>query len=202
MSNDVDMTLAERGARYGDFEGHAQITQELKATMHASPNWSLLKPDQKEALEMAAHKIGRILNGDPNYIDSWHDIIGYTRLVENRLTEDEKILSDKQSNIDWPELDAGVVSMGVDSSVAVSTDGTIRAFEPVIGSGVKGGASQSVVGLEESLVEQAAADAKRKADADAKRKAAAEKCACPSCTLRRALQAALPGVQVEIHRLF
>ena len=34
---------------------------------------------------MVAHKIGRILNGDPNYIDSWHDIIGYTRLVEQRL---------------------------------------------------------------------------------------------------------------------
>jgi hypothetical protein len=39
----------------------------------------------REALEMVAHKIGRILNGDPKYHDSWHDIIGYTKLVADRL---------------------------------------------------------------------------------------------------------------------
>jgi len=41
--------------------------------------------DKKEALEMTAHKIGRILNGDAEYKDSWHDIIGYIRLVEVTL---------------------------------------------------------------------------------------------------------------------
>ena len=87
MSN-IDSTLDERGSRYGDFEEHAFITQDLKAVMQETPNWDLLKADQKEALEMTAHKIGRILNGDPNYIDSWHDIIGYIRLVE----QNEKIL--------------------------------------------------------------------------------------------------------------
>ena len=81
----VDATLAERGARYGDFPGHAKITQGLKQVMQASPNWDKLADDQKEALDMTAHKIGRILNGDPDYADSWHDIIGYTRLVEVRL---------------------------------------------------------------------------------------------------------------------
>ena len=117
MSN-IDNTLSERGQRYGDFEGHAFITQELKDTMHASPNWARLKPDQKEALHMAAHKIGRILNGDPDYIDSWHDIIGYTRLVEQRLEEEFKILSAQQSPLSFhnaaefsggaAEVDAGV----------------------------------------------------------------------------------------------
>ena len=81
----VDATLAERGSRYGSFTGHARITQNLKRAMQDSPNWDNLDDDQKEALEMAAHKIGRILNGDPNYADSWHDIIGYVRLVEARL---------------------------------------------------------------------------------------------------------------------
>lgn len=81
----VDATLAERGSRYGSFTGHARITQNLKRAMQDSPNWDKLDDDQKEALEMAAHKIGRILNGDPNYADSWHDIIGYVRLVEARL---------------------------------------------------------------------------------------------------------------------
>jgi hypothetical protein len=32
------------------------------------------------------HKVARILNGDPDYADSWRDIIGYARLVEKRLT--------------------------------------------------------------------------------------------------------------------
>lgn len=81
----VDATLAERGQRYGNFANHAQITQNIKRAMQDSPNWAKLADDQKEALEMTAHKIGRILNGDPNYADSWHDIIGYTRLVEARL---------------------------------------------------------------------------------------------------------------------
>ena len=81
----VDATLADRGARYGKFFDHAKITQNIKRAMQDSPNWNKLDDDQKEALEMTAHKIGRILNGDPNYADSWHDIIGYTRLVEARL---------------------------------------------------------------------------------------------------------------------
>lgn len=87
--NNIDNTLAERGSRYGAFEGHADITQSLKAVMQSTPNWDLLKPDQKEALDMTAHKIGRILNGDPDYIDSWHDIVGYTRLVEQRLEREQ-----------------------------------------------------------------------------------------------------------------
>ena len=86
----IDSTLNERGRRYGDFSGHAEITQGLKEVMQSTANWAELADDQKEALEMTAHKIGRILNGDPNYLDSWHDIIGYIRLVEQRLEMREK----------------------------------------------------------------------------------------------------------------
>jgi len=41
-----------------------------------------MSASHREALEMIAHKIGRILNGDPNYADSWHDIAGYAKLAE------------------------------------------------------------------------------------------------------------------------
>lgn len=82
---DIAATLAVRGSRYGDFSEHARITQNIKAAMADSPNWATLAPDQKEALEMIAHKAGRILNGDPNFHDSWHDIVGYTKLVADRL---------------------------------------------------------------------------------------------------------------------
>ena len=34
---------------------------------------------------MIQHKIARVLNGDPNYPDNWHDIAGYARLVEREL---------------------------------------------------------------------------------------------------------------------
>lgn len=83
--SEVDKTLKDRGSRYGDFKGHAEITQQLKWGMADVQGWQRLAPDQKEALEMIAHKIGRILNGDPDYADSWHDIAGYATLVEKRL---------------------------------------------------------------------------------------------------------------------
>lgn len=82
---DVDATLNQRGQRYGEFKTHAQITQDLKEVMRLTDNWELLQPFQVEALEMIAHKIGRILNGDPNYDDSWVDIAGYAKLVADRL---------------------------------------------------------------------------------------------------------------------
>jgi hypothetical protein len=81
----IDDTLAQRGSRYGSFAGHSKVTQAIKRAMADSPNWPTIADDQREALEMLAHKIGRILNGDPDYHDSWHDIIGYTKLVADRL---------------------------------------------------------------------------------------------------------------------
>ncbi len=87
QESNIDATLAERGSRYGDFSEHARITQAIKAAMVDSPNWNSLPPNMKEALEMNAHKIGRILNGDPFYKDSWVDIIGYTELVNRELQD-------------------------------------------------------------------------------------------------------------------
>lgn len=85
MSSNIQDTLDQRGSRYGNFASHAKITQDLKYIMQQTQNWELLLEDQKETLEMVAHKIGRILNGDPNYDDSWVDIAGYATLVANRL---------------------------------------------------------------------------------------------------------------------
>jgi hypothetical protein len=47
--------------------------------------WSQLSPVQRQALTVIADKIARILTGDPDYADNWHDIQGYARLVEERL---------------------------------------------------------------------------------------------------------------------
>lgn len=83
----IQEILQERGSRYGSFTEHARITQNIKRAMQDSPNFADLPDAMKESLEMLAHKLGRILNGDPTYKDSWTDIIGYTRLIEQELVE-------------------------------------------------------------------------------------------------------------------
>ena len=99
MSTDLTATLEERGKRYGRFTDHARITQELKRVIQdytplgQAPDGTPcdhLAPDQQEALDMICHKIGRILNGDPDYADSWHDIAGYAQLVADRLNGVER----------------------------------------------------------------------------------------------------------------
>lgn len=75
--------LAERGKTHGDYDSHARITQAIKGIING--NDGRLSPAQREALDMIAHKIGRILAGDPNYRDHWDDIAGYAMLVSKQL---------------------------------------------------------------------------------------------------------------------
>jgi len=89
---DVQQTLTERGGRYGSFEDHARISQQLQDVMreaHCGLGWSRLAPDQAQALTVIADKVARMLNGDPNYRDNWHDIVGYAKLVDDRMARDE-----------------------------------------------------------------------------------------------------------------
>jgi hypothetical protein len=82
---EINNILEERGNRYGDFDRHAQITQDLKRVMHNAPKWRNLTASQKEAVEMIAHKLGRMLNGDVTYQDNVVDIIGYATLMLNDM---------------------------------------------------------------------------------------------------------------------
>lgn len=83
----IDATLAERGSKYGKFTGHAEVTYKLKNVLreHAYEHNKSFTFDQAEALDMICHKLGRIVNGDPDYADSWIDIAGYAKLVADRL---------------------------------------------------------------------------------------------------------------------
>lgn len=87
----IDAVLDERGARYGTFVGHAEVTQQLKYVVYSglAKRGKTLAPDQREALDMVCHKIGRIVNGDPDYVDSWVDIAGYAQLIVKRLNGEE-----------------------------------------------------------------------------------------------------------------
>lgn len=95
VADSVSATLAQRGSRYGDFTDHARLCQGLMSEMicfnpreqpaSALSPWEKLDPVKKQALTVIMDKIARILSGDPNYDDNWHDIQGYAKLVEDRL---------------------------------------------------------------------------------------------------------------------
>jgi hypothetical protein len=72
-------TIPSRDEQHGDLGPVGVIAQSLKATMRAGANWPRLTPGQREALDMAAHKIGRILSGsNPSDPKHWSDVAGYT----------------------------------------------------------------------------------------------------------------------------
>ncbi len=92
MPNDplaeLEMTealLAERGKTHGDYTQMSNIIQSIKANMRSGSMNDKLTHGQREALEMIATKIGRIVEGDPNCIDHWRDIAGYATLAADRI---------------------------------------------------------------------------------------------------------------------
>jgi hypothetical protein len=100
MTDPIQATIKERTNHCGPFPGHARITQQLKHAirLHKTGKFvyvngerrPFLADDQQEALDMICHKIGRIVNGDPNHADSWHDIAGYAQLVADRINGVER----------------------------------------------------------------------------------------------------------------
>lgn len=83
----IEDTLEKRGTVHGDFSNQCAITNFLKQVMRDTNNWYSLRPSQQEALDMIATKIGRILEGDPEHLDHWHDIAGYATLAEKDCAE-------------------------------------------------------------------------------------------------------------------
>ncbi|MEI1732899.1 DUF6378 domain-containing protein [Acinetobacter baumannii] len=81
----IQKTLQQRGERYGDFAEVAATTQALMAVIDSAYNSEQLDDSMKTSLFMICNKMARIVNGDPNYIDNWHDIAGYATLVEQEL---------------------------------------------------------------------------------------------------------------------
>ena len=83
----VDETLDARAVDYGKFIEGAEIMQMLKRVVrNALDNRDkTLAHDQAEAMDMIIHKIGRIVNGNPDVVDHWLDIAGYAQLVADRL---------------------------------------------------------------------------------------------------------------------
>lgn len=88
MAKNIQEILKEREKTHGDFSAHAIITQAIKSCYKITNSYDSLNSPQREALDMIAHKVGRILAGNPNTKDHWDDIAGYATLVSERIEDD------------------------------------------------------------------------------------------------------------------
>lgn len=86
----VQDTLAAREEEYGQFSGNSFVAQTVKMAFHNARGWMDAPNDVKEALDMIASKISRILSATKEKADSWHDIAGYATLIENRINKETK----------------------------------------------------------------------------------------------------------------
>lgn len=82
---DIKKVLDERGSQYGDFRTQGFIAQRLKEIARDTHGFDRMEDYQREAIDMILHKISRLLNGNPNHLDSWVDIEGYARCVSTRI---------------------------------------------------------------------------------------------------------------------
>lgn len=83
MTTKITEVLNERQTTHGDFTENAFISQSLKHVINQHNDHLL--DHQREALDMIAHKISRILAGNANFKDHWVDIAGYAQLVADRV---------------------------------------------------------------------------------------------------------------------
>ncbi len=83
----ISDVLDERHSQYGTFSDVARVAINLRNTIHyeLKRQGKVLAPDQSEALFMICSKVARLVNGNPDHIDSWRDVAGYAQLVVDRL---------------------------------------------------------------------------------------------------------------------
>ena len=67
-----------------------ELLKNLNDVLKSSPNYDKLSEIHLEAFHMIFHKIARICCGNPNHLDSVHDIIGYSKLLEKFLIDVRK----------------------------------------------------------------------------------------------------------------
>ena len=79
--SDLNKTLADRQKTHGDFQQVAKVAESLMCSIE----FQRLSASQSFAVRMIVGKLARIVCGNPNEPDHWHDIAGYAALVENEL---------------------------------------------------------------------------------------------------------------------
>jgi hypothetical protein len=77
------VVLDERSKTHGSFTDNALNGQMLRSLFRDSKGWPLATPREREALDMIAGKLARIMSGQPGFADHWVDIAGYATLASN-----------------------------------------------------------------------------------------------------------------------
>ena len=80
---DIDDTLKQRGASYGNYVDQSVIAENLMREIEREKGWKKFPPTHRQATRVIVIKLARLLNGNPNHVDSWHDIAGYATLARN-----------------------------------------------------------------------------------------------------------------------
>jgi hypothetical protein len=73
--------LSERHQTHGSFALNAHYGQALRDLYRTSPHWTAMAAEHREALDMMATKISRILSGQSSFSDHWLDCYGYSELA-------------------------------------------------------------------------------------------------------------------------
>lgn len=77
----TDTLLQQRGSTHGRFADNAHYGQILRSLFRSSSNWEQMPAEHREALDMAACKLSRILSGQFMHEDNWADLSGYSELA-------------------------------------------------------------------------------------------------------------------------
>lgn len=83
----LDKTLSQRGPIYGPYGDQIKVRRDLLEVMkkaYKKQNGKRMPKVYREYIWDLVNKMSRIATS-PNHIDSWHDIQGYAKLVENDL---------------------------------------------------------------------------------------------------------------------
>lgn len=73
--------LNERATTHGSFADNAEYGQQIRALCRNSRCWDAMPVEHREALDMIACKLSRILSGQSDFADHWDDISGYAQLA-------------------------------------------------------------------------------------------------------------------------
>lgn len=79
--------LDQRQDTHGDFSDNARVSQAIKRILRGEPGWELLCDIEREALDMIALKISRILSGKSLERQHWEDVVGYGKLAEKQCPQ-------------------------------------------------------------------------------------------------------------------
>ncbi len=72
--------LVEREKTHGSFQRNADISQAFK-NVFKTYDYLTMSAVHREALDMIALKLSRILSGQAGFKDHWDDIAGYAKLA-------------------------------------------------------------------------------------------------------------------------